>query len=91
MADRLTFYNLPPDVQEAYAGLDDASKQYPLEMDGKVIRFKANLPVKFCVDHINLNDLWKEASRNDWPGEDLRQFYREMGYSLCGFLEIFDA
>lgn len=85
----MTYADLPEKTRKDYEDLDEISKSYPLEWDGKVLRFKANRAVKFAVDQINLNDLWREAQRNDWPPEELKIFYRMMGYSLCGFMEVF--
>lgn len=87
----MTYANLGKKTREDYEDLDEISKSYPLEWDGNVIRFKANRAVKYAVDHINLNDLFKEARRNDWPEEELKMFYRMMGYSLCGFMDVFPA
>jgi hypothetical protein len=92
----MNYYDLPPDLQEEYADLDEASKRYPLEFTDKArsLRFKQNKAVRFAMDalchsRVNLNHLCIAAQREGWPLEDVRMFYRMSGYSLCGFLEIF--
>ncbi len=86
----MKFTDLDTKTQETYADLDEQSKRYPIELDASgVLRFKRNRAVVYAVDHCNLNDLWIEAQRNDWAESDLKALYRMMGYSLCGFLEIF--
>lgn len=93
----MTYYDLPADLQETYADLDEESKRYPLEFTDqcRVLRFKRNKAVGFAMDvlccarDLNLNSLCIAAQRERWPLEDLRMFYRMSGYSLCGFLEVF--
>lgn len=87
----MTFDDLSEQEQRNYADLDAISKQAELIKDGTVIRFKPNRAILFAQSRVNLNDMWVEAQRNDWPTEDLKLFYRGMGYSLCGFLDIFPS
>ena len=87
--ETMTYYDLTPELQKSYQWLDDVSKQAPLEWVGSVIRFKRNLAVGWAQEHSNLNDMWIEASRNKWPLEDMMSFYRQIGYSLSGFGDIF--
>ena len=86
----LTYKDLPRETKKTYARLDHVSKQYPLEFIDGVLRFKRNVAIQYCIDHISLNDMWVESSRNRWPITDLMTIYRMMGYSLCGFMEIFE-
>lgn len=89
----MTIYycDLPEDIQEVYSDLDDESKKYPLEWVGSVIRFKRNesAAIQYALDHVNLNAMWTEAIKSRWPVQDMMMFYRMMGYSLCGFTEVF--
>jgi len=55
------------------------------------IRWKENPIVRGLVDKINLNDLWilfhyMDIDKNN---DHLRKLYRDMGYSLSGYWEIF--
>lgn len=95
----MTYQNLDRKTREGYEDLDEISKRYPLIFDGDgVLRFQQNRAVRFAADVLtheehgrNLNCMWIQAQREHWPMEDLRQFYREMGYSLCGFMDIFSG
>lgn len=66
---------------------------HPLVLDGKVLRFKANPIVRLIVDMqwVDLNQLSRMVGNMDSPEIRLgiRAFYRDMGYSLCGYLDIF--
>lgn len=86
----MTYRDLTVKEREDYSDLDEESKQAPLERssDG-VLRFVPSRPIQFAASRISLNDMWVEAQRNRWPDADMRRFYRGMGYSLCGFSEIF--
>jgi hypothetical protein len=85
----MTYYDLSEDIRAAYADLDAISKNYPLEMDGVVLRFRKNRAVCFMAYSANLNDLLVMAYHQEWPIEDVRMLYRMMGYSLGGFCELF--
>ena len=37
-----------------------------------------------------MQSLWDAYSRGALPVEDLAQFYREIGYTLGGFCELFE-
>lgn len=90
----MTYADLPADVQAVYADLDDVSKAYPIErFDGLSrngsYRFVPNKAVVWAITRVNLNDLW-QAARSYISDDDMMQVYREMGYTLCGFVEIFE-
>jgi hypothetical protein len=71
----------------------------PESSNGRVLRFKRDPMVRWIVDvalngsgRLTLNDLWvaKESDfGGKWSRRKLKQFYRDMGYSLCGFMEMF--
>ena len=85
----MTYDDLLPHEKEMYRDLDLVSKRAPLERDKDgIIRFQSNWAVVWMVRQISLNDLWM-ASRNGHQDQELRQVYRMMGYSLCGFMDIF--
>lgn len=73
----------------------------PPEPSGnRVLRFKADPMTRWIVDvamsgsggRLTIHDLWvafqnKHGGR--WSRKKMMRFYREMGYSLCGFGEVF--
>lgn len=81
------FKDLDKKTQDAYDWLDENSRRYPLQVLHGVLRFKGNRAVRFAS--FDLNAMWLEAQRNEWPVEEMMEFYRMLGYSLCGFSEIF--
>ena len=86
----MTYKDLTVKERADYFDLDIESKNAPLERDAEgVLRFVPSRPIQFAASRISLNDMWLEAGRNRWPDADMRRFYRGMGYSLCGFSEIF--
>jgi hypothetical protein len=38
---------------------------------------------------VSMNDLWAEHGRGSFTTEEVMAFYRDSGYSLSGFIEIF--
>ena len=36
----------------------------------------------------NLHDLWIEYAHNKFTMDEMMQFYREIGYSLCGYVDV---
>jgi hypothetical protein len=87
----MTYKDLTPELQEAYSSLDKNAKKALLVWDGDVLRFKANECVRYYVGlpFTSLNDMWAVAIGKGWPRSDLRKFYRMMGYSLSGYLDVF--
>ena len=57
---------------------------------GRQLRFRSD-PVSLQLRNLtNLNDLWVQLNTKDSQTRlSLRRFYREIGYSLCGYLDIF--
>lgn len=80
-----------PDPQEN-------KKPLPLQPIGlskaKVTRFQTNDVVRFLLESVesgrklNLNDLWT-MQPSMFSMEDMAQFYQMIGYSICGYAEIF--
>jgi hypothetical protein len=87
----MTYKDLTPELQEAYSSLDKNAKKALLVWDGDVLRFKANRCVKYYIDSNEglLNNMWAAARKHKWPKSHLRKFYRMMGYSLSGYLDVF--
>jgi hypothetical protein len=95
MKKNFTYTDLSPDLQEAYAWLDPISKTAPLAWVGtgknKVLRFKANRAIVFMYNMkgCDMNDIWRMAIEAKWSTEDVMSLYRQIGYSLSGFGEVF--
>lgn len=92
----MTYYALPPDLQEAYSWLDDEAKSYPLEWDHGVLRFKGNPCVNYFVAGNrdrnvppNLNDLWLVVQHFKVDIKEVMHFYRLMGVSLSFYGDVF--
>jgi hypothetical protein len=63
-----------------------SGKSFPTVIDEQgVQRFKMNAAVRWCVDHVSLNALWIAGL----PKNDVRALYRMMGYSVCGYADVF--
>ena len=58
-------------------------------------RWQANDIVRWTVDKMNssefcnLNELWTAVGREHLDPLHLMKFYMQMGYSLCGYAEVF--
>lgn len=62
-----------------------------IEDEQGTVRWKVNPAVRAIIDKTNLNDLWilfmsMGLTKNS---EEVRKLYRDMGYSLSGYWEIF--
>lgn len=78
-------------IRSDYGYLLDRYPLHPVVMEDKVVRWKGNDVVRLMIDkYIDLNQLWADFYRSDLSIEDMATVYRMMGYSLCGFLEIFE-
>jgi len=53
------------------------------------LRFQLRPMYRWLADNISLNDFWVAADRMRFALADMAAFYRGMGYTLCGFGEIF--
>ena len=70
-----------------------------VETEGGVYRFKENSLVCWLTTPVpptdnvlvDLNLLYIAYDRGAFTLEDYMAFYRDMGYSLCGFIEIFGS
>lgn len=94
MKKNFTYADLSPDLQEAYAWLDPISKTAPLAWVGtgknKVLRFKANRAIVFMYEEYrDMNEIWSMARSAKWSTEDVMSLYRQLGYSLSGFGDVF--
>lgn len=80
-------------VREEYGDLLDRYPNHPVVIDprgsGRVLRWKANPVVKWLTGRAGINEMWEAFYGRNLPVEDLATVYRMMGYSLCGFIEVF--
>lgn len=62
-----------------------------IEDEHGTLRWKPKPLVNKLISKINLNDVWIlfEALGYDKNSEIIRQLYRDMGYSLYGYWEVF--
>lgn len=83
----MRFNELPFTIQKEYEDFKD--KPYKYEIIDNVVRFKGNKIVQWLFDLgvVDLNFIWVTFKRVDT--EALKEFYRFLGYSLCGYCEIF--
>jgi len=82
-------------VRKEYGDLLDMYPDHPVEIADfqdtrRIVRWKANSVVRVMIDkYVDLNDLWVDFQVGTMPVEDMATVYRMMGYSLCGFVEVF--
>ena len=83
-------------IRKEYGDLLDMYPDYPVEMtDGGsnlVLRWNRNIIIDkiFNMKMMDLNLLWATMNQQSKEEiEDLSTVYRMMGYSLCGFIEVF--
>ncbi len=61
------------------------------EVVNGVKRYKKKPLMRWLGDVVNLNDMWIAFYQGAFPESDFRQFYRDMGYSLDGFEDVWDT
>ena len=57
-------------------------------VDG-VVRFRRKPLARWLADNVNLNQMWVAFHEGAFDVAALMQFYQDMGYSICGFCEVF--
>ena len=83
--------SLPETLQPYWTDLPACVKSHPIIRDDEgAYRFKANWAITWCQRRTSLNDLWLDAWAATTPIEDLMVLYAHIGYSLCGWWEIFE-
>jgi len=62
-----------------------------IEDDMGTVRWKADPSVREVLDRVYLNDIWMLFMKMGLTknSEEVRKLYRDMGYSLSGYWEIF--
>ena len=53
-----------------------------------VQRYKKKPIMRWLGDAVDLNDMWIAFHRGAFPEDEFRQFYRDIGYSLTGFDDV---
>lgn len=82
-------------VQKDYGDLLSLYLDHPVEYIKGVLRWKRNALACWLCDNAGPNtDLNAMAvafrkRSSAFPLEDYTKFYRDIGYSLCGFIEVF--
>lgn len=81
-----------PDLRKWYGKLFDKYPDHPVFLDEQdTLRWKPNRLMQWLGDRepLPFNDMYVACDRGDFPVADLKRFYRDIGYSLSGYLEIF--
>ena len=62
-----------------------------IEDEQGTLRWKSDPTVREVLDRVNLNDIWMLFYKMGLTknSEEVRKLYRDMGYSLSGYWEIF--
>jgi hypothetical protein len=87
--DRKSLYDIK-DYKQIFK--TESHHEHPvIEDEHGTVRWKVNPAVRAIIDKTNLNDLWilfmsMGLTKNS---EEVRKLYRDMGYSLSGYWEIF--
>jgi hypothetical protein len=65
--------------------------EQPTEFVEGVKRFKKNKIVSYLLDtgNTDLNKLWVMQQNGKFSMEDMEQLYQLIGYSVCGFEDVF--
>ena len=78
---------------EAYREILDAESHHDHDIheDNGIIRWVEDRTVRELVDIIGMNHLWEMFYKNGYTenSEFVRKIYRDIGYSLCGYWEVF--
>lgn len=71
--------------------------KYDTVLVGGVQRFRANRIVRDLVNaacegkKLDLNEIALRAARGGYSKAEMQELYRLMGYSVCGFSEVFES
>lgn len=63
-------------------------KIHGVYLDNNVLRFKKNECMCYLCDRIDLNKMWIDFYKGTFTKKEFMQFYRDIGYSLSGYLDI---
>ena len=67
-------------------------REHPMFEINDTFQFEGTKIVQWLMNHarVDLNDMFIAFQEGIIPKEEMKQFYRDIGYSLCGFEEIWD-
>lgn len=71
-----------------WAHFQASLSQHPIVRIEGVLRYKVNPMMRWLSDHVDLNEMWIAYRQGAWDRDTFMQFYRDIGYSLGGFEEI---
>lgn len=78
-----------PKIQADYGDLLDMFPEHPISRYNGVIRWKPDPLMRWIRDRGDLmNDMAAAYQRGLFPLENYAKFYRDIGYSLCGYIEV---
>lgn len=84
-------------IREHYEDFVKIGHPFEVTDDGtdRIIRFKRDPLIVTVYDHFmrqhgGMNTLWLLMERGEFSEFCMRRFYRNLGYSLCGYAEIWD-
>lgn len=81
----------PVDKQSVptWAQFQVSLSNHPIIRDDQgVLRYQENPLTCYLLEHVSVNDMWLLYRRKAWSREQFMQFYRDIGYSLSGFEEV---
>jgi hypothetical protein len=84
-----------PKLNGHYATIN--RKRYPTVTVDRVQRFRANRIVRDLLDaardghKLDMNMIIVRAAHGDYCKEEMHELYRLIGYSVCGFSEVFEG
>lgn len=86
--------DLTRDQRELLDACGPDAADHPLVLDGKILRFRGNAVIVylFRAGKLDLNQICLAMGNNEdtqHNRHNMREFYRLLGYSLCGYLDIF--
>lgn len=77
-------------MKKNYGDLFDKFPNHPVVLERGVLRWKSNSLMCWLGDtYTPYNAMAIAYQRKQFSIEDYMKFYRDIGYSLCGFAEIF--
>ena len=90
MAERIVRKEDLPEEFQFQASLTE----HPIiENEHGTLRYQANQLIDWLWKHqrIDLNELWRAYGTGAWSRREFMQLYRDLGYSLSGFEEVWEA
>lgn len=78
-----------PNTQINYGDILALYPDHPIVLEDNVLRWQRSPMMRWLSDNVDINAMWLAYHHSAFPLEDFTRFYRDMGYSLCGFIDIF--